>query len=519
MQQDAGPRTTVDDLGDASTADGSLPEGAGQHKRGLSRRRRALLVVVAGAVVVSGAGMAAATLIKSPAQAAADTKPPEPDVLTAQVERRVLTSSVVVRGTVTAGQSIDVAPLGGSTGGKPVVTKLPVKVGNSVTAGQLLLETAGRPVFALRGDLPVYRDLKPGSKGQDVKQLQDALRGLGFEAGDDPVGTFGAGTKAAVTAFYAARGYDPLPALPDGEAQVEAAQDAVTGGQQALSDAQDALKAAQRATGAGSVGETGGSAAPGAGLAGATSGGGGPNAGQPVATAQKQVDRAAESLAKLKRKLTDIQSLAGPLIPANEVVFLSGFPARVDTVTGRVGSEVSGKVLTVSAGALVVKGSVNASDKGLVHPGQKVEILSELTGTKATASVASVADTTDDSSQAAGSAGGTGQLTAGSGMKNGYQLIVTPDQELDSKLAGQDVRLTVLAASSAGPVLVVPVSAVSATADGRTVVTVYSGGQRRQVEVTPGTVGGGSVQITPLVADTVGPGDQVIVGIKDAGAR
>ncbi|WP_404871023.1 peptidoglycan-binding protein (plasmid) [Kitasatospora griseola] len=465
--------------------------------------------------------MAAVPLIKSPAQAAADTKPPEPDVLTAQVEKRVLTSSVVVRGTVTAGQSIDVAPVGGGAGTKSVVTKLPVKVGDSVSAGQLLLETAGRPVFALRGDLPVYRDLKPGSKGQDVKQLQEALFQLGFGSGDDTAGTFGVGTKAAVAAFYSARGYDPLPALPDGDAQVEAAQDAVTAGQQSLSDAQDALKAAQRTTGAVPSGQAGtGATTPsaGSGDSGASSVNS-PNAGQSVAMAQKQVDRAAESLAKLRKKLTDIQALVGPLVPATEVVFLSGFPARVDNVAGRVGSEVSGKVLTVSAGALVVKGSVSASDKGLVHPGQKVEILSELTGTKASAVVASVADTTDDPAQATGSVSGSGQSATGSGARGGYQLIVTPDQGLDPKLAGQDVRLTVLAASSPGPVLVVPVSAVSATADGKTVVTVFAGGQRRQVEVTPGTVGGGSVQITPLVAGAIGQGDQVIVGIKDAGAR
>ncbi|MFJ3790515.1 hypothetical protein [Kitasatospora sp. NPDC090091] len=107
----------------------------------------------------------------------------------------------------------------------------------------------------------------------------------------------------------------------------------------------------------------------------------------------------------------------------------------------------------------------------------------------------------------------------GPGRRGGYQLVVQPDAPLDPRLAGQDVRLTVRAASSAGPVLAVPLSAVSATADGRTVVTVYENGQRRRVEVAPGTVGGGSAEIRPLVEDAVRPGDQVIVGVRDAGPR
>ncbi|AUY54375.1 peptidoglycan-binding protein [Streptomyces sp. CB01881] len=537
----------------------------------MRRRRRLLLVVVAAAVALSGGGLAASLVIKSPAQAAAESKPPPADVLTAPVEKRVLTDSVVVRGLVSAGQSVDVAPAGGAAGGaggaKPVVTKLPLKAGDQAQAGQSVLEVAGRPVFALRGDLPVYRDLRPGATGQDVKQLRQALKELGFGSDDDPEGTYGAATKAAVQAFYAARGYDPLPASADGDAQVSAAQDAVTGGERALSDAKDALKAAQRryddavaaqrarqsapaqtsatATPGGSAGDgaggasgSTGAASTGTGSMGAGSTGAGAGAGSAgsagespadaartaVDSAQKQVTRAGEDLAKLRRKAADVRAATGPMVPAAELLFLSGFPARVDAVTGRIGGEVNGKVLTVSAGALVVRGSLSVSDKGLVHPGQQVEILSELAGTKAAAKVTAVADTPGDPQQS--STGGTGQQGGGTnqgggtgqgGGPAGYQLVVEPDAPLDPKLAGQDVRLTVRAASSAGPVLVVPLSAVSATADGRTVVTVYGNGQRRRVEVTPGTVGGGSAEVRPLIDGALGPGDQVIVGVKDAG--
>ncbi|MFF8771355.1 peptidoglycan-binding protein [Kitasatospora sp. NPDC015120] len=547
--------------GPGVTPEAAADDEVGGGGRGVRRRRRALVLVMAAAVALAGGGVAASTMIKSPAQAAADSAPPAPDVLTAVVEKRVLTDSVVIRGQVSAGQSVDVAPAGGggTAGAKPVVTKLPAKAGDQVQAGQSVLEVAGRPVFALHGDLPVYRDLKPGATGQDVKQLQQALKELGFGADGDPEGTYGAATKDAVKAFYAARGYDPLPAAPDGDTAVTAAQEAVTGGERALADAKDALKLAkkhyddavtaarqqaqqqaqaqaqadaQQSAAPSAAPSTGAStgAATGTGGAGrpAASGGAAPApagespvdaAGTAVDTAQKQVNRATEDLAKLRRKATDAKAAAGPMVPAAELLFLSGFPARVDTVAGRIGGEVSGKVLTVSAGALVVKGSLAVSDKGLVHPGQVVEVLSEVTGLKATGKVGTVADTPGDGQPAGaaqGAGGGQNPGPAQGAAANGYPMVVQPDAPLDPRLAGQDVRLTVQAASSAGPVLVVPLSAVSATADGRTVVTVYESGQRRRVEVTPGTAGGGSTEVRPLTEGTLKEGDQVIVGVKDA---
>ncbi|KJY34064.1 hypothetical protein VR46_33090, partial [Streptomyces sp. NRRL S-444] len=82
----------------------------------------------------------------------------------------------------------------------------------------------------------------------------------------------------------------------------------------------------------------------------------------------------------------------------------------------------------------------------------------------------------------------------------GYALTVKPDQTLDPRLSGQGVRLTVTAASSGEPVLVVPLSAVSAGADGRTTVTVLgkdpaAADARRRVEVRAGMSADGMVQV------------------------
>ncbi|MGW7412748.1 peptidoglycan-binding domain-containing protein [Streptomyces sp. NPDC054863] len=458
----------------------STSEQATAGRGTMVRRRRLLVGLIAGAVTLSSAGLVASFAVKSPAEAAAQAKPPPPDVLTAPVTRQVLEQKIVIRGTVVSSQSVDVAPIGGPET-KPVITKVPLKAGEQINAGHALLEVAGRPVLALQGELPVYRDLKPGSTGQDVRQLQQALRRLDLYT-TSVTGTFDSATKAAVKDLYTKRGYDPLSALPDGDVQVTVAQDNVTAGQQRLQDA----KEAQTAT---------------------------PDRGDNGEAARRQTSRAAHSLEELKKKLAAAQALAGPMVPASEIVYLSSFPARVTTVTGKVGDSVSGKVMTVAAGKLGATGTLGRSDKDLVRVGQRVEILSEPTGQKSTGTIASVSDTADSAPQQQGTTGTPNG--ADSTTPSGHAVIVTPDHPLDPKLAGQQVRLTVTAGSSNGRVLVVPASAVSATSDGRTVVTVYTQGRRRQSEVATGAVGGGGVEIRPVTAGAVKEGDHVIVGIKD----
>ncbi|MCX3061899.1 peptidoglycan-binding domain-containing protein, partial [Streptomyces beihaiensis] len=189
---------------------------AGGGGGGLARRRRALIAVVVGSLAFTGVGAAAATFIKSPAQAAADTRPPPPSVLTASVQEKVLAETVIARGQVAASQQVrvDGAGTGGKDVGRSVVTKVAVKDGQRLRMGQLLLEVSGRPVFVLKGDIPAYRDLGPGSTGDDVAQLQRALAGLGYAVGGDRSGTFGAGTQAAVARFYRAHGVAPVAEPP-----------------------------------------------------------------------------------------------------------------------------------------------------------------------------------------------------------------------------------------------------------------------------------------------------------------
>ncbi len=170
----------------------------------LRRRRRFLAGIAAGAILVSGVGLAASSLIKSPRQLAAETEAPSASVITATVQKKVLTNSVVTRGTVISGQSYEVDA--STQFAKAVVTRMPVKVGERVVPGDVLTEIGGRPVILLRGNLPAYRDLHYGATGPDVTQLQQSLAELGYVDGDLS-GTFGMGTSDALVALYSAVGY------------------------------------------------------------------------------------------------------------------------------------------------------------------------------------------------------------------------------------------------------------------------------------------------------------------------
>lgn len=493
---------------------------------GLARGRRVVLGVVAGAALMAVGGLLATTLVKSPAQVAAETGPPAQSVLTAEVERRVLAQKVVMRGTVVADQSVEVAPQPRSAegAGTPVVTKLPLKAGDPVAAGQLLAEVSGRPVFTLRGTLPVYRDLKPGATGDDVAQLQQALRELGHGTGGDPKGVFGAGTKAALAARYKAIGYDPLPAVADGAEVLKAAREGVRSAEWAVEDVQ----AGGSGGGGGKTAAPGPSASPGAkGATGATEGGkatgatGATDGG--TGDSGRALTRARQALADARAKLAAAETADGPMLPASETVFLGSFPARVSAVGGRIGGPVSGAMLTLSAGELVVEAYLKEDKKQLLRAGMPVVVSSEVAGTDARGKVALVATERStgqpSGGQQNGQPGGQGaqgdtSQGKGGGADLGYRMVVRADQPLPAAFAGQDVRLTIESAATDGEALVVPVTAVSSSPDGQTLVTAVStDGTQRRIPVRTGTTGDGYVAVTPVKNGDLAADARVVIGI------
>ena len=185
----------------------------------LRRRRTILLVVIGVAVIASVGGLLISTAIKSPAQQAAETKAPGLTRLTAPVQDTVIRNTVQADGLITKPPqiaSLDSGSGGGSGGGggnaQQVVTKIFHPPGSFVSPGNVIIEVAGQPFFVFQGTVPAYRDMAPGESGSDIAQLQAGLESLGFGIGGDTSGVYGAGTSAAVAAFYQSLGYTAPPA-------------------------------------------------------------------------------------------------------------------------------------------------------------------------------------------------------------------------------------------------------------------------------------------------------------------
>jgi hypothetical protein len=156
---------------------------------GIGARNRTVFVGLGAAIVLAVGAWVAGAQIKSPGQVAAETAAPDPSAITVPVEQRVLSSDVIVRGTVRYGSPQPVV-LATSTlkqnssasGGTDIVTTRPRR-GARVGEGSEAMSVSGRPVFVLRGAQPAHRDIVPGSRGQDVRQLEAALARMGFSPG------------------------------------------------------------------------------------------------------------------------------------------------------------------------------------------------------------------------------------------------------------------------------------------------------------------------------------------------
>jgi Putative peptidoglycan binding domain len=139
----------------------------------MSRIRRWLVTGGVGLVVVAvGGTVAATTLTGSPARPPAKHPP-----ATAQVTRQDLTDTKTVSGQLGYGQQSTV-------NGQPGTLTWMSGVGSTVKRGEPLYKVDELPVLAMYGTVPMYRDLKPGSKGIDVQQLEENLRALGFTGFD-----------------------------------------------------------------------------------------------------------------------------------------------------------------------------------------------------------------------------------------------------------------------------------------------------------------------------------------------
>lgn len=364
--------------------------------------RRGLLLVLLAAVVGVVATWGVSTLLTSPAQRAAETRPPEPTVVTAQVSRRVVAQSLIFRGKVGASSVVPAVPSGPPPGTlKAVVTKAPVRAGDTVPDGGLVVEVSGRPVIALEGDIPAYRDLHTSDAGPDVAQLQHALVHAGHPVDDDHVGNFGDGTLRALGQLYARLGY-PAPTVA----------------------------------------------------------------------------------------------------AARELLFVPHLPLQVLSSTAAAGMDAGKADVMVAAGALTITATVDETSAALLRPGMKAALASEILGKQTSGRVTAVGKPAATSGAASGS------------DANGATVAIAPDKPLTGDWYGQDVRVTVTAASSKGPVLAVPITGVALSGDGRAKVVVDVAGVEHDVPVVVGVTGDGYAEVDPLDKGTLAAGDVVVVSAR-----
>lgn len=119
---------------------------------------------------------------------------------TAPVERGDLERTSRVQGTLgfAAEQRV-------STGRAGVLTWLPSQ-GTQVRRDQVLYEVDGTPVRLWFGNRPMYRELRKGMRGEDVRQLKENLIALGHGVGLARDDEFTAGTERGVRAWQRMHG-------------------------------------------------------------------------------------------------------------------------------------------------------------------------------------------------------------------------------------------------------------------------------------------------------------------------
>lgn len=565
-------------------------------------RNRLLALVVAAVVVAAGIGWYAGSQIRSPAEIAAEAEPPPPSNITIEVVREELSADIVTRGDIVFDDPVSLS-LSGSFAQQPerlVVTES-VEEDTELAEGDVAVEVVGRPVFLLQGEIPMYRDLRPGATGDDVLQLEEALARLGHFAGE-PDETWDQMTGAAVAAWYEQAGYRPNGLSEEDEAALSAARDRVRAAEAALADSESALREAQRGSGRSAIAaaeaelndarraldlarldadranelaaqavadaeaalararadlaaaeeelaagqaadppltaeelaaleravaessaavaaaedaldqaqfEVGRTAKEQAALVAAAEDRvdvaeanlSDARRGVDTAPLQRQIDSARQELTAAREELADLEAELGTWLASAEVIFLPRLPVRVDTVQADRGSVIDGAFLTVSGSELALRSSVLERDAPRVEEGMAVEIENPETGGVIPGVISLKAERPG---------------TIGVADDRVY-LEITPE-EIPDEIVGANVRVTIPVSSTGGAVLAVPAAALSATADGSTIVQVEEDdGALRTVTVEPGLAAGGLVEVTP-VEGQLAEGDLVVVGLEQGSA-
>ena len=418
-----------------------------------------------------GAGIVARGFI-SPAQLAANAKPPKASLITARVRYGVLAVPINIRANVGDGNPVQVSAPSDLGGSLAVVTSLGVSPGQRVGQGQLLVTVAERPVFLFAGPIPAFRTMSPGMRGSDVAQLQAGLAAAGYGVGSDTSGAYGPGTAAAVAALYRASGVTPVFAGSPGTVRARSGQ--VSAAQRALSSAQAKLAADQSSHASKSV----------------------------LAADEAAVTKAQHQLSAAERALARAQRTTGAQIPMGEVVFVPHLPARVLSVdklgatvgsssgsgSGRSAGKSSSAAVQLGSGKVTLTGFAPGPQARLLRPGMTGTAISDVSGQRFGVRISSV---------------------------RGTRIGLVPVGRVPGSAVGQNVEVTMTASRVRS--FIVPVAAVGTAGSGQTYLTLsVGGGQTKAVPVRLGVSSGGLQAVSPVRPGELKAGQLVVLGIGSA---
>lgn len=457
----------------------SEPEDQVTRKRGLQGTR--LVVVIAAVAVVSLlAGIAIMQFIISPAEQAARTEAPTPGPITAPVESRVISNTVIARGEVTYDDPIDATIDTAGILERPIVTGHVPEVGTVLASGNVALEVAGRPVIVLPGELPAYRNLSVGMRGPDVVQLKQALAALDIWPGDVNSDYFEADTAWGVSALYERLGYVAYTGGDEAQQAVQSAERAVRDANVTVHQAEAEMARAREA------GET------------------------DLYPMQVQVDSAYAMLNDAQTTLNEAYVRAMPSLPSGEVLYLTSLPRRVDEVRVKRGDTLQASPLTVSGATLTIRGTIGQQDADLLTP--DMTAFYQIPGGKELE--AKLLRIEQPTSKEPAEDGKPEQSAA---TRNTFVLApgeLTPEEI--SALRGTNVRVRIPVQSTDGEVLAVPIAALSAASDGSSRVELFLGTTdnpdlSEMVKVTTGLAADGYVEIKSEDS-RIKPGAKIVVG-------
>lgn len=519
-----------------------------------------LLVVVTSA----GGGWFAGQRITSPAEAAARAAPPEPSLVTVPVERRVLSSTVVVRGTVRADQARAVRLAGGAgPEGAAVVTR-PAEPGQELVEGGVAMEVSGRPVLVLGGEVPMYRDLRPGDVGDDVAQLEQALDRLGHDPGTVDR-TYDGATEAAVARWYRAAGYEPAGPDEEERERVQAAENTKADADAALRRAEVAFAQASAGPGKAAVAQADAavrSAEDGVASALAEAKRAEAEAAATVAQATTALEEARQAgdaggIAAAEAALESARQAAAAAHRGGEVAVRQARDQVGVAKAQRAELDSSPEAAGARAELETARGAAQRAEQalaearrgvGVIVPAAELVFLAGLPlrvesapagrGAEATGDVFTVAaadlvvstslslseaDLVEVGAPATVRADDAGVELPGvvariadrpgtDGLDAQHRAATITLTDAPAELKDASVRVTIPVESTDGEVLAVPLAAVSASADGTSRVQVEQApGQARVVVVDPGLAAEGLVEVR-VTEGTLEEGDQVVVG-------